>query len=443
MNQTTNLSGNMREIEWKYLLYALLLYIPTLNQVREELQLLIVPAIFLLDFSAVKTNFKLLVQGKTSSRWKLALILLAAIMVFSLANKIFNGKEILCLKDYYASFYLVPVTFFVGKYVAKQSVFKFVLLLICLEILVGIIEYFYGLRSFSGGNNEITDKTLLYNSRIFGLSSNSSVLAIKVMVGFVLIDYTEWAKKINYPVRFLLFIGLILTFNRTVLVALVVYWILVLLRTLCRSMVHRQKVRLRGNVPLQVALFTLLLIGILSPVVSYQFTRGGKEIDTLETKLYKTRETLSCAEVHAPELQTPQEAKNRQVEKLMGNLGSVELSGRKLIWFNFLHHIAEKPWFGNGSDKLYFRSWQPAKNHFALIHAHNSFLELLATNGVLIFVLYLAFYLSLLNRYNWLPLVAIGIYSLGQYGIFWGMSFLDVFLVVFLFLPKPVKAHAD
>jgi hypothetical protein len=443
MNQTTNLSGNMRQIEWKYLLYALLLYIPTLNQVREELQLLIVPVILLLDFPAVKTNFTALIQGKISSRWKWTLALLAAIMVFSLVNKIFNGNEILCVKDYYASFYLVPITFFVGKYVGKQSVFKFVLILICLEILVGIIEYFSGLRSFSGCNNAITDKSLLYNSRIFGLSSNSSVLAIKVMVGFVLIDYTEWTKKINYPVRLLLFIGLILTFNRTVLVALVVYWILVLLRTLCKTMIHKQKIRLRTNLPLQVALFTLLLIGVLAPVISHQFTRGGMEMDTLETKLYRTQERMSCAEMHAPELQTPLEAKNKQVEKIMGNLGSVELSGRKLIWFNFLHHIAEKPLFGNGSDKLYFRSWQPTKKQFALIHAHNSFLELLATNGLLIFALYLVFYLSLLNRYNWVPLIAFGVYSLGQYGIFWGMSFLDVFLVVFLFLPKPVKAHAD
>jgi len=443
MNQVLNRSGNIHAVEWKCLLYALLLYIPTLNMVREELQLLIVPAILLLDWKVVQASFSNLRQGKIAPRWRMALVLLAAIMLLSLLNKILNGHEILCLKDYYASFYLVPVTFFVGKFVTRHAVFRFVLILICIEVLVGIVEYFFNLRSFMGCNNVITDKSLLYNSRIFGLSSNSSVLAIKIMVGFVLIDYTEWARKCSYPVRFMLFIGLILTFNRTVLVALAVYWALLLVKLLFCLIGQRKKVNFKRNLPLQVALFSLLLMAVLGPAISYQFTRGGKEMDSLDTRLYRNQTALSCAEMHAPELQTPQEAKNKHVEKLMGNLGSVELSGRKLIWYNFLHNIVEKPLFGNGSDKLYFRSWQPRKQQFALIHAHNSFLELLATNGIVIFALYMLLYVLLLNRYNWLPLIAFGIYSLGQYGIFWGMSFLDVFLVVFLFLPKPTQSHAD
>lgn len=442
MNQALNQSGNIRQ-EWKYLLYALLLYIPTLAMVREEWQLLIVPAILWLDRDAVKTTLTNLRQGKISRKWRIALLLLSMILLFSLFNKLLNGHEIICLKDYYASFYLVPVTFFVGKFVARQPVFRFVLILICLEVVVGIVEYFFNLRSFTGCSDVITDKTLLYNSRIFGLSSNSSVLAIKIMVGFVLIDYTEWVRKWNYPVRAMLFIGLILTFNRTVIVALVVYWILLLLKSLVILVFQRKKLDFKCNVPLQVAAFSLLFLAVLMPLISYQFTRGGKEMDSLDTQLYHKNTGLSCAEMHAPELKTPQEASNNHVEQLMGNLGSVELSGRKLIWYNFLYHITEKPLFGNGSDKLYFRSWQPKKQQFALIHAHNSFLELLATNGLVIFALYMLFYLSLLNRRNWIPLAAFGVYSLGQYGIFWGMSFLDVFLVVFLFLPKSIESHAD
>ena len=83
-------------------------------------------------------------------------------------------------------------------------------------------------------------------------------------------------------------------------------------------------------------------------------------------------------------------------------------------------------WFGNMSVKLWY-------NHEGtLFHAHNSFVETLASNGIFIFLLYMFFVLKNLNRYNAKFVMPILVLSVLQYGIFWGISFLDIVFQYFL-----------
>jgi hypothetical protein len=110
----------------------------------------------------------------------------------------------------------------------------------------------------------------------------------------------------------------------------------------------------------------------------------------------------------------------------------VNTAGRNLIWLNYLQFIEEHPHFGNGSQKLWMRSVNANKGSVALMHAHNSLLQFLASHGIWITLLYLAFYFWLWKRKNAASIFAIVVYSVFQFGWGWGFSLLDVMLVYFL-----------
>jgi hypothetical protein len=78
-----------------------------------------------------------------------------------------------------------------------------------------------------------------------------------------------------------------------------------------------------------------------------------------------------------------------------------------------------------------------------LIHAHNSFIELLATNGALLSGFFLMILVVMWKKHNFILLLTILLYSLFQYGIFWGFSFLDVIFMSFLLSNKNLLFHED
>jgi hypothetical protein len=71
-------------------------------------------------------------------------------------------------------------------------------------------------------------------------------------------------------------------------------------------------------------------------------------------------------------------------------------------------------------------------NETILIHAHNSFLEFIASNGIVISLLFFAFLFLIWKKKNILLIMAILFFCLFQYGIFWGYSILDVIFVAIL-----------
>ena len=164
--------------------------------------------------------------------------------------------------------------------------------------------------------------------------------------------------------------------------------------------------------------------------------KKNPEKKQLELK-YKTEATqLTYSEihdtpktVHYPRMKVGNELDtNAFVNKLFYNsTKGINTSGRTLIWMNYFQYINEHKWFGYGSDKLLFKTINQDDKKLKLIHAHNSFLQILASNGILITLLFLSITFYIWTKKNFLILIPILVYSCFQYGIFWGFSLLDVF----------------
>jgi len=110
-----------------------------------------------------------------------------------------------------------------------------------------------------------------------------------------------------------------------------------------------------------------------------------------------------------------------------GMQGEAILSGRIEIWQKNREFIKHNFFWGNNSYKYYINYYG------AKAHAHNSYLQILATHGVAIFFLYLLLVFRNIRKDNYIYVIPILIYSLSQYGIFWGFSLTDIVLFIFLF----------
>jgi len=441
---------------YKYYLYALLLYLPTIIGFNEVWFLVLVPVVLVFERAQILLYVEKLRRKYVSRGSIFGIILIFVILLFSVVNKVLNGNEIYCLKDYYSSFYLFPVTLVMGYLLSQKLVFRLILVFISLEIFVGLLEYFVGVRSFfipfDQVTNVITNKSLLYESRVYGVSYSSSVLAYKILVGIILIERIKLSKAAGIVVRIVLIAGLILTFNRTVILVSLLYWSVLFIQY---SVVFLTKKDWRTHI---VSLITFCCIGLSFFVVGdqflYQIGRGGHQSDNVnapvswkkdgdqggeEIKLIAespkkpSSADFSCREDHANDLLSVDSINNRPLESIIHSLDSVGTSGRKIIWFNYMAFIWDNPWFGNGSDKLLFKSWQQRKESYHLVHAHNSFIQMLGNNSLLITFLYFLFYVSKVRLRNIVPIAAFLLYSCGQYGVFWGMSFGDVFFAALLF----------
>jgi len=106
---------------------------------------------------------------------------------------------------------------------------------------------------------------------------------------------------------------------------------------------------------------------------------------------------------------------------------SVDVSGRDEIWGLMFRFIKEHPLFGNGSIhyKVYYSGG-------SIIHAHNSFIQLLADHGVIISSIFLLLVLSKIKKGNIIYVFSIFLTSMAQYTIFWGYSVIDVFFYALL-----------
>ncbi len=164
----------------------------------------------------------------------------------------------------------------------------------------------------------------------------------------------RYAKKIRYIAYSLLLVGFLITFNRTAMMACIVFLIFL----------HRRNVKLF----LTVTLLSFMAIIFGMETIKHQFFRGQE---------------------------------------------GVELSGRGFIFPHYSQFILDHPFVGNSGAKLwvYFGD--------SLYHAHNSFLELFASNGLVIAVLFLFGYCLVFFKAKelFLPIL---VYSLFQYGFLWG-----------------------
>jgi hypothetical protein len=401
---------------------------------RAEYYLFFIGAVLLGE----KDHLVALLRDFTSAplqRKYLPLWLTILIVITSGINKMLNGHEILCTKDYYSSFVLLPFLLLTASLIKDTRFFKVLVVLTAAEVVVAGLEYFSGVRLIVSGDSSlrITDYSLLYNSRVYGLSPNSSLLAYKVLIAFILIDLVRFKTVLSYCLRTVLIVGLILSFSRSVIIVMIIYWFLKVVFTLVRHKRDALK-----EVSVRFGLLILVVSTIFFKPFSYQFLRGDKHAEsTSGLEMTDTKAVKDCAEQHALPLLPGEVNPDKQGlgDKLLAGRG-IQTSGRKQIWINYLNFIADHPWFGNGSDKLMFLSWDAKGTKYKLIHAHNSFLQLLASNGILITLLYLLFYGVQLRQSTIIPVITIVLYSCMNYGIFWGFSCMDLILLILLAQPS-------
>ncbi len=282
--------------------------------------------------------------------------------------------------------------YFIAKNLSKKD-FEVLVILILIEVVVAIIEYIVGVNTFFTWNpfyeHFDPENKLLYFSRPLGLSSNSSLLALKALISILLIERFGLFKRFKWVAYGFLFSAFVLTFSRTVIFSVLIFYFLLFVSTFLKDSFLHPLYKIKYFYNYFIIIFIIFFLGVFFLInfsnVENQMTRNGKPI----------------------------------------------LSGREMIWPQFKNFIEAHPVFGNHSKKLlvdYHESEQVA-------HAHNSYLETLASQGIIIFGFFLLLIFLNLSVENFIFIFVLLIYSLTQYGVFWGISLTDIILFAF-FQPK-------
>jgi hypothetical protein len=262
--------------------------------------------------------------------------------------------------------------------------------LVCLEVLVGFVEAYLGIRSVIPGSWEPTtmmgESPYLYGNRVFGLGTNSSTFAVRVLCALILLGL-HWQEGIfrgrDYFAALLLVSSFAVNFSRAALMAAAL--------SVAITLWHRSP-RLFWGVTVCAAAGT----AFFWKQVWEQLNRGQEWLD---------------------------------------------LSARDWIASTYLDFIAEHPTFGNFGVKYYVAT-QGEGAEPLIYHAHNSYLQVAATNGVP-FLLLLLIIISFAPWHRIVIAFPLLAYSLLQYGIFWGASVYDQLFWAALFYPSAVGSHTS
>lgn len=359
-------------------LLALLIYSPTLIVLPQSIMYIII--------SAIGGAF-LLVDIKKRNLYKqdfilFIFVLLTAIVYF--ATSPISNVASRSANDFIPYTIFLLTTIFFSRHL-NDRVMHIILYIICFEILIGIIEYFvlkqaYIVKPSVTGETEFGESQLLYYNRVYGLSQAVSILAYKVFIGIILVFFLK-IKKYKFLIIALLLVGLYITFNRTAIVGSIMFLGIYGISQL-------QKVKFGYKIILAIFLVILTYyIGANSDAIMNQFLRG-KEGD---------------------------------------------LSGRDMIFPYFFDFIKNNLLLGNNIHKMW------GKVGDSVYHAHNSYLQSLANLGIIFFILLWIYILSFMKKNNLIFLIPILIYSSFQYGILWGVSFMDIIFFYLLFKSQNKK----
>lgn len=360
-----------------------LTYLPTLAFIPHEAFALT------LLFVLIRYHKSIIALFLDFAQIKKAFLLLSAIAVLSIIN-FFIGYFFFDGELGFPYPVLMLATYFIAMVISRKD----------LEVIfwLSVFEGFIVIAEFAAGTNSFLpeyarmgtiDTDLLYFSRPMGLSYNSSIVAYKLLIAILIAEHLKKDRLIYRLAQIILFAGIVLTFSRTIIVVLMIYFAMSYGRRYIGVISELLQFKIKLKSFLFLFVFTgLLSVGVFFVVVNFstlsnQFTRGR---------------------------------------------GNIEFSGRELIWPQFIETIRENPLSGNHSIKFYADYHGIPK----AAHAHNSFLQILADQGVFIFALYMLFVLLNVNRRNLFIVVAFVIYSLTQYGVFWGISLIDIVFMAFL-----------
>lgn len=367
-------------------MYGLLVYLPTIAFVPHW-------AFFFAGFYyIIKNRDKIFFKKSFSQILSSNLFILLIISFLGLLNRLNSFNEINSIPDFFPYLILSLLTYFISNDINEEDLailiwlIFFESLILIVEYSIGVNTFFSGLENFKDLNN---DSGLFYYKTAFGLSASSSIISYKILLGFLLIDFIK-LKNVFVPlIKTVFIVALFMTFNRTTMFVMVFY---IFLQSLRFSWKTSLDVFLRWK--LKQDQFIILIFGLAGVAfVSYFFISYFNEI----------------------------------IMQLTRNSKTIELSGREEIWQKFFQFIGNHFFLGYGSKKYLVEYYSGP------IHAHNSFIQMLANNGIVIFSIYLFLILKNIRKENFVFILTLFFYSLTQYGIFWGISLMDIILFVFLF----------
>ena len=289
------------------------------------------------------------------------------------------------IPNMYMQVFMLATAFALNKKDARSFI-----ILTCAECLIGVAEYSMGVSSFVQADPDFFEgEELLYFKRVNGLSGNSSTLSEKILISAVLLYgiKDDLKKKLKASLLVILLAGFFITFNRTAIITYLVF-------LLCIAY-QRYKHKAKG---IKILAFFILICVVLPAGIILWDNFG--ELITLQFS--------------------------------RGDTGSM-LTGRPYIWSLFGTFISDNLLFGNGSVHLLVPYYS------GMIHAHNSFIQLLADQGIILSLIYLLNIFLRFNKHNWLYCLPFVVLSLTQYTLFWGYSMGDVFFFAFLCNPYIVS----
>lgn len=342
--------------------------------------LIILPQMVLYLMISIIGGFHLLTDIKNNKLYRqdiifFVFVFLSIAVYFSLDPVVTTESG--SLNDFFPYSVFLLTTIFFARHL-NPNVFRFIFYFICFEILVGIVEYILGvpyiIKPHVIGETEFGESELLYFNRVFGLSIGVSIFGYKILVGFILLFYLK-IKKYRVFYLGLLFVGLFITFNRTAMVGSLFFLVVYLL--------YNSK---------SIKIFYKIMMGIGFLALIYYLNFNW---ELVENQFFRGRE--------------------------------VDLSGRENIFPYYLNFIENNWLLGNNFHKM----WIEVNGR--LYHAHNSYLQTLANMGILLFTVLWIYILSFFKKNNILYLVPILLYSSFQYGILWGVSFLDILFFFIIF----------
>ena len=226
---------------------------------------------------------------------------------------------------------------------------------------------FFSLHGITGFN----ENKFWYYHKVYGLSSNSTPFAFKCLLALILLYYIKetLSRRFFYCSNVILMIGLIISFSRSAMIATFIFFTMYLFSVYKR-------------IEQRITLIFCYLLGfvVFGPVMLLQFNRGQATLD---------------------------------------------YSYRDIIFKKYSDYISNHLVWGNSGVKLHLTIEDK------IYHAHNSFVELFASNGMLIGSFFLVILGFCIRKKSIIYIFPVLIFSMFQYGIFWGLSFYDV---VFFFL---------
>lgn len=358
-----------------------LLYLPTTTFVGQYFFLLAFIVIFIRNRKQLLVQYDFFLKDPSHPvNWNFLLVV--CFVILATLNRIIHWDQVDDINTAFPFFVLAIPTYIIAISLRRND-FKVLILWIVVEAGAVLLQRALGITTFDASSvlfKEIGEGGLLYDVRPLGFSPNSSNTAVKFMIAWLLIDFVRFKERYWIVVKFLLLIGIFLTFNRSVLVSMIIYLVIYL-----GYQVFKGRYKLENAV-----------IGLIGALFG-----GGVLIYLFFSKF------------------------DSILNQLTRNTGGFEITGRQYIWRDFIQFIQENLFFGNSSIKLWLDGY----------HAHNSYLQVIATHGLLISLVVFALIYRNVRLSNWMFVLPILILGLSQYVFFWGISLMDIVFYSILFIP--------